>query len=221
MGGSPGLSWVALSFYISLPLGAGGSSGHGELSWTHVKFSLAQGALLSSSWPCVRSTSARGALLATPGGLSWPPRRGRLVPTALTLGKARISFSPCYPAVGQRWGGTDNFQAGTAPRVTHSTSQTWKCSGLSSLGGRGSAPALLSSLAVTETKLNYKLVICKPWKLTPLPPPCERTPPPRKGHPGRAILQRGRAQSTPGVSLLAPPWPWASHFTSLPQFPHL
>lgn len=146
-----GLSWVwgaLLGVGGSLPLrfsGAGGSSGHGELSWTCVRLSWAQGSLLA--W---------GAFLATPGGLSWPPWRGQLVPTALTPGRDGLS-SPCVIQLWGRGGEEQIFPSWDCPRVTHSTSQTRKCSGLSSLGGRGSAPALLSSFAVTKLNLTSDL----------------------------------------------------------------
>lgn len=94
MGGSPPLhfsrpfqrlfwAWGALLDMCQALLGTVSSLGHRGLSW-----------------PCVSSTSAWGAFLATPGGLSWPPWRGQLVPTALTLGRDGLA-APC---VIQLWG---------------------------------------------------------------------------------------------------------------------
>lgn len=100
------------------------------------------------SWPCVRSTSAWGALLATPGGSL---QRGQLVPT---LGRAWISFSPGCPAVGQRWGGTDIPKLGLPSGNSFYLTNKEVLGALQPLGGRGSAPALLSSFTVAELKLN-------------------------------------------------------------------
>lgn len=137
-------------------LGVGGSPGHGWLSpsalqWCRRLF-WAWGALLDMC----QALLAWGAFLATPGGLSWPPWRGQLVPTALTSGRDGLS-SPCVIQLWGRGGEEQIFPSWDCPRVTHSTSQTRKCSGLSSLGGRGSAPALLSSFAVTKLNLTSDL----------------------------------------------------------------
>lgn len=105
----------------------------------HVSGSPGLGGFPGHSWGSLLATLARSA-----------------VANSVNTRKGWIIFSLCYPAVGQGWE-EQIFPSWDCPRVTHSTSQTRKCSGLSSLGGRGSAPALLSSFAVTKLNLTSDL----------------------------------------------------------------
>lgn len=150
LGGSPPLRF-GCPLLQEVLLGVGSSPGHVSGSPWHRELSWAQGALPALCHVHLGMGGTPGCVPGTPGGLSWPPWRGQLVPTALILGRAWISFSPCSAAVGQRWGGTDISKLGL-PSGNSFYLTNRKRSGLSRLGGRGSAPALLSSFAVT--KLN-------------------------------------------------------------------